>query len=27
MQQANRNRVFHEFRNGATRHLVTSGKY
>jgi len=24
MQQANRNRVFHEFRNGATRHLVTS---
>ena len=26
MQQANRNRVFHEFRNGATRHLVTSGK-
>lgn len=25
MQQANRNRVFHEFRNGATRHLVTSG--
>lgn len=27
MQQANRNRVFHEFRNGATRHLVTSGKF
>ena len=27
MQQANRNRVFHEFRNGATRHLVTSGMY
>mmetsp|Transcript_198 Transcript_198/g.475 ORF Transcript_198/g.475 Transcript_198/m.475 type:complete len:361 (+) Transcript_198:328-1410(+) len=27
MQQANRNRVFHEFRNGATRHLVTSGAY
>jgi ATP-dependent RNA helicase DDX6/DHH1 len=26
MQQSNRNRVFHEFRNGATRHLVTSGK-
>jgi ATP-dependent RNA helicase DDX6/DHH1 len=26
MQQANRNRVFHEFRNGATRHLVTSGE-
>lgn len=26
MQQANRNRVFHEFRNGATRHLVTSGR-
>ena len=26
MQQNNRNRVFHEFRNGATRHLVTSGK-
>jgi len=25
MQQNNRNRVFHEFRNGATRHLVTSG--
>ena len=24
MQQANRNRVFHEFRNGATRHLVSS---
>jgi len=24
MQQANRNRVFHEFRNGSTRHLVTS---
>lgn len=24
MQQANRNRVFHEFRNGGTRHLVTS---
>lgn len=24
MQQNNRNRVFHEFRNGATRHLVTS---
>lgn len=24
MQQSNRNRVFHEFRNGATRHLVTS---
>jgi len=24
MQQANRNRVFHESRNGATRHLVTS---
>jgi len=24
MQQANRNRVFHEFRQGATRHLVTS---
>mmetsp|Transcript_10373 Transcript_10373/g.15407 ORF Transcript_10373/g.15407 Transcript_10373/m.15407 type:complete len:412 (-) Transcript_10373:451-1686(-) len=24
MQQHNRNRVFHEFRNGATRHLVTS---
>merc|ERR1719331_2436186 len=24
MYQANRNRVFHEFRNGATRHLVTS---
>lgn len=24
MQQTNRNRVFHEFRNGATRHLVTS---
>lgn len=24
MHQANRNRVFHEFRNGATRHLVTS---
>jgi ATP-dependent RNA helicase DDX6/DHH1 len=27
MQQANRNRVFHEFRNGATRHLVTSGEF
>ena len=27
MQQANRNRVFHEFRNGATRHLVTSGRW
>jgi hypothetical protein len=27
MQQANRNRVFHEFRNGATRHLVTSGRH
>jgi ATP-dependent RNA helicase DDX6/DHH1 len=27
MQQANRNRVFHEFRNGATRHLVTSGMF
>jgi ATP-dependent RNA helicase DDX6/DHH1 len=27
MQQSNRNRVFHEFRNGATRHLVTSGKF
>jgi len=24
MQQAHRNRVFHEFRNGATRHLVCS---
>mmetsp|Transcript_34351 Transcript_34351/g.77629 ORF Transcript_34351/g.77629 Transcript_34351/m.77629 type:complete len:408 (-) Transcript_34351:462-1685(-) len=24
MQQAHRNRVFHEFRNGATRHLVSS---
>lgn len=24
MLQADRNRVFHEFRNGATRHLVTS---
>jgi ATP-dependent RNA helicase DDX6/DHH1 len=24
MMQADRNRVFHEFRNGATRHLVTS---
>jgi len=24
MKQENRNRVFHEFRNGATRHLVTS---
>lgn len=24
MQQADRNRVFHDFRNGATRHLVTS---
>merc|ERR1712072_111392 len=24
MQQANRNRVFHEFRNGGTRHLVCS---
>ena len=24
MQQANRNRVFHEFRSGGTRHLVTS---
>ena len=27
MQQSNRNRVFHEFRNGATRHLVTSGMF
>lgn len=27
MQQSNRNRVFHEFRNGATRHLVTSGTF
>jgi len=26
MQQAHRNRVFHEFRQGATRHLVSSGK-
>lgn len=26
MQQSHRNRVFHEFRNGATRHLVSSGK-
>jgi hypothetical protein len=25
MQQAHRNRVFHEFRQGATRHLVSSG--
>jgi ATP-dependent RNA helicase DDX6/DHH1 len=24
MQQAHRNRVFHEFRQGATRHLVSS---
>jgi ATP-dependent RNA helicase DDX6/DHH1 len=24
MQQHNRNKVFHEFRNGATRHLVSS---
>merc|ERR1719198_1473360 len=24
MLQAHRNRVFHEFRNGATRHLVSS---
>ena len=24
MQQAHRNRVFHEFRNGSTRHLVSS---
>ena len=24
MQQEHRNRVFHEFRNGATRHLVSS---
>ena len=24
MEQADRNRVFHEFRNGATRHLVSS---
>ncbi|CAN0187212.1 unnamed protein product [Ectocarpus sp. 8 AP-2014] len=24
MQQSHRNRVFHEFRNGATRHLVSS---
>ena len=24
MKQADRNRVFHEFRNGATRHLVCS---
>ena len=24
MLQSDRNRVFHEFRNGATRHLVTS---
>ena len=24
MQQSNRNKVFHEFRNGGTRHLVTS---
>jgi ATP-dependent RNA helicase DDX6/DHH1 len=24
MQQSHRNRVFHEFRNGATRHLVCS---
>merc|ERR1719230_772158 len=24
MQQSNRNRVFHEFRNGATRHLVST---
>lgn len=26
MQQSHRNRVFHEFRNGATRHLVSSGE-
>ena len=26
MLQSHRNRVFHEFRNGATRHLVSSGK-
>ena len=25
MLQAHRNRVFHEFRNGATRHLVSTG--
>lgn len=24
MEQADRNRVFHEFRRGATRHLVSS---
>lgn len=24
MQQSHRNRVFHEFRNGSTRHLVSS---
>lgn len=27
MQQSHRNRVFHEFRNGATRHLVSSGEF
>lgn len=27
MQQAHRNRVFHDFRNGACRNLVCSGNY
>jgi ATP-dependent RNA helicase DDX6/DHH1 len=27
MQQSHRNRVFHDFRNGACRNLVCSGKY
>ena len=27
MQQAHRNRVFHDFRNGLCRNLVCSGNY